>query len=78
MCHVIDIQDKAKVKVKTTRWVEEFENYKTLRNKATYITMDLNTAYYTNVILDNLAKPNKLWKAIKQILQSSASAQTVR
>ncbi len=68
----MDIQDK--VKVKMTKWVEDFENYKTLRNKATYINMDLNTAYYTNLILDNLAKSRKLWKAIKQILLSSASA----
>ncbi len=32
--HVMDIRYRAKVKTKQTRYIEDFENYKTLRNKS--------------------------------------------
>ncbi len=55
----IDIRDRVKVKVKETRCMEDLENYKTLRNKATQLNSEVKATYYTNLILDNLVKSDK-------------------
>jgi hypothetical protein len=73
---VMDMRDRAKVKANQSRNETDFETYKTLRNKATSMNRDLKREYYSNLILENLSSSDKLWKAIKIILPTSASVQT--
>ncbi len=67
----MDIRDRPKVKAKQTRCIEELENYKTLRNKATPLNRELKQHITQIVFL--IIWP--IWKGIKQILPLSPLAQ---
>ena len=64
-------RDKVKINAIKSKSESDFQIYRTIRNNR-----ELKRSYYSNLVLDNLSKSDKLWKAVKKILPSSSTVQT--
>ena len=72
---MMEQRDYLKQKAAKTKDRDMYEEYKRMKNKVNKEMKKSQKEYYTGLILENMSRPDKLWKAIKQVMPSASKTE---
>ncbi len=73
---LMEQRDRIKLLAQKKRCKDLYNEYKKLRNNVNSAIRKSKAEYYKSLIQENINKPDRLWKAIKEALPSGKKTET--